>query len=73
LGDNTTRIELRDGWGKRERGAKVLVNNYMPPMPRMAPMNYRTDATLKEEQFQAAMRFIMSGPWYIVVIVQREG
>jgi hypothetical protein len=48
-------------------------NYYMPPMPRMAPMNYRTDTTLKGEQFQATMRFIESGPWYVVVIIQREG
>jgi hypothetical protein len=73
LGDNNIKIEIRDGEGKRVRDAKVLVNYYMPPMPRMAPMNYRTNATLKGEQFQAAMRFIMSGPWYIVVIVQRGG
>ena len=73
LGDNSIKIEIRDREGKRVRDANVLVNYYMPPMPRMAPMNYRTDATLKGEQFQATMRFIMSGPWYVVVIVQRGG
>ena len=72
LGDNHIKIEIRDGGGKRVKDAKVLVNYYMPPMPRMAPMNYRTDAPLKGEQFQATMRFIMSGPWYVVVIIQRE-
>jgi hypothetical protein len=72
LGDNNIKIEIRDGGGKRMKDAKVLVNYYMPPMPRMAPMNYRTDATLKGEQFQATMRFIMSGPWYVVVIIQRD-
>ena len=72
LGDNNIKIELRDGGGKRVRDAKVLVNYYMPPMPRMVPMNFRTVATLKGEQFQATMRFIMEGPWYVVVIIQRE-
>ena len=32
--------------------AKVLVNYYMPPMPRMAPMNYITDAKLKGEKYR---------------------
>ena len=72
LGDNHITIEIRDSGGKRVKDVKVLVNYYMPPMPRMAPMNYRTDATLKGEQFQATMRFIMEGPWYVVVIIQRE-
>ena len=73
VGDNNIKIEIRDGGGKPVKDAKVLVNYYMPPMPRMAPMNYRTDATLKGEQFQATMRFIESGPWYVVIIIQREG
>ncbi len=73
LGDNNMKIEIRDADGKRVRDAKVLVNYYMPPMPRMAPMNYRTDAQLKGDQFQATVRFVMSGPWYIVVIVQHGG
>jgi hypothetical protein len=73
LGDNHLRVEIKDSGGKTVRDAKVLVNYYMPPMPRMAPMNYKTDATLKGDQFQATLRFIMSGPWYIVVIIQREG
>ncbi len=73
LGDNHMKIEIRDAAGKRVTDAKVLVNYYMPPMPRMAPMNYKTDAHLKGDQFHATLRFVMSGPWYIVVIVQREG
>jgi hypothetical protein len=73
LGDNKITIELKDGAGKSIKNANVLVNYYMPPMPRMAPMNYRMDATLRGEQFQATMRFIMSGPWYIVVIIHRGG
>ena len=72
VGDNHITIEIRDNEGKRVKEVRVLVNYYMPPMPRMAPMNYRTDATLKGGQFQATMRFIMSGPWYVVVIVQRD-
>ena len=73
LGDNNMKIEIRDAGGKRVTDARVLVNYYMPPMPRMAPMNYRTDAHLKGDQFHATVRFVMSGPWYVVVIVQRDG
>jgi hypothetical protein len=72
LGENNIKIGIRDHGGNYVKDVKVLVNYYMPPMPRMAPMNYRTDATLKGEQFQATMRFIMSGPWYIAVIIQRD-
>ena len=73
LGNNPVKIEIRDSGGKTVKDAKVLVNYYMPPMPRMAPMNYRTEAPLKGEQFLTTLRFIMSGPWYIVVIVERGG
>jgi len=73
LGDNNISIEIKDGGGKYVTDTKVLVNYYMPPMPRMPPMNYRTDAKLKKEQYRATMHFIMSGPWYIVVIINRAG
>jgi uncharacterized GH25 family protein len=44
-GDNPVEIEIKDLQGKPVTDAKVLVNYYMPPMPRMAPMNYKTDAS----------------------------
>ncbi len=34
LGDNKIEIEIRDGDGNRVVDAKVLVNYYMPPLPR---------------------------------------
>ena len=73
LGDNNIEIEIRDAGGKRITDAKVLVNYYMPPMPRMAPMNYKTDAKLKKEKYMATMNFIMSGPWYISIIINHSG
>jgi hypothetical protein len=45
----------------------------MPPMPRMAPMNYITDAKLKGEKYKATMNFIMSGPWIIAIKVNHGG
>jgi hypothetical protein len=73
IGDNHIEIEIRDGAGQYVTDAKVLINYYMPPMPRMAPMNYRTDAKLRGEKYRATMRFIMAGPWVIAIKVTREG
>jgi len=36
-------------------------------------MNYRTDAKLKKEKYTATMNFIMSGPWYIAIIINHAG
>jgi hypothetical protein len=71
LGDNHIEIEIRDAAGKYVTDAKVLVNYYMPPMPRMAPMNYRTAAKLKGDKYKATMNFIMSGPWVIAIKISR--
>ena len=73
LGDNNIEIEIKDAGGKPLTEAKVLVNYYMPPMPRMAPMNYTTDAKLKGEKYKATMNFIMSGPWVIAVKITHGG
>jgi len=73
VGDNHIEIEVKDGRGKPVTDAKVLVNYYMPPMPRMAPMNYITDAKLKGEKYKAKMNFIMSGPWIIAIKINHGG
>ena len=73
LGYNNIEIEIRDAGGKTITEATVLVNYYMPPMPRMAPMNYVTDAKLKGEKYKATMNFIMSGPWIIAVKITHDG
>ena len=73
LGDNHIEIEIKDSRGKNVTDAKVLVNYYMPPMPRMVPMNYTTDSKLKGEKYKATMNFIMSGPWIIAVKITHGG
>ena len=73
VGDNHIEIEVKDARGKPVTHAKILVNYYMPPMPRMAPMNYTTDAKLKGEKYSAKMNFIMSGPWIIAIKVNIGG
>ena len=72
-GDNNIEIGIRDAGGNSVTDAKVLVNYYMPPMPRMAPMNYTTDAQLKGDKYRAKMNFIMSGPWIIAVKINHGG
>lgn len=73
LGDNNIEIEIKDGGGRTVTEAKVLVNYYMPPMPRMVPMNFVTDAKLKKEKYKATMNLIMSGPWIIAVKMTLSG
>jgi hypothetical protein len=71
IGENRIDILLKDTRGTVIKDARVLVNYYMPPMPRMAPMNYRTDAKSAGDAYRATMRLIMAGPWVIAVKVTR--
>jgi hypothetical protein len=73
LGDNHIEIAIRDGSGKSVTDAEVLVNYYMPPMPRMVPMNYKTEASLDSDRYKAKMDIIMAGPWYIKIIIKHGG
>jgi hypothetical protein len=73
LGINNLEVEIRGADRQAVSDAKVLVNYYMPPMPRMAPMNYRVDAPFRGGKYRVAMNFIMEGPWYIVVKIQHGG
>jgi hypothetical protein len=72
-GDNPMEIEIKDTRGKSIADAQVLVNYYMPPMPRMAPMNYKTDAQFSGGKYKTTMNIIMSGPWVIRVLITRGG
>jgi hypothetical protein len=73
LGINNLEVEIRGADGAAVTDAKVLVNYYMPPMPRMAPMNYRVEAPYKGDRYRAKMHFIMEGPWYIAVKINHQG
>jgi len=73
LGDNNIEVEIEDAAGSQIEDAAVLVNYYMPPMPRMAPMNYITETKLKGKRYKATMNLIMSGPWVIAVKITRAG
>ena len=73
LGINNLEVEIRGADGAAVTDAKVLVNYYMPPMPRMAPMNYKIDAPFKGDRYRVKMNFIMEGPWYIAVKINHSG
>ena len=73
LGDNHMEVKIKDAAGAYIEDAAVMVNYYMPPMPRMAPMNYTTNAKLKGKTYKATMNLIMSGPWVIAVKISRDG
>ena len=73
LGDNPIEIEIRGPGGRRITEAQILVNYYMPPMPRMAPMNYTIPAKVKGDTYRATMHFIMEGPWIIALKITLAG
>jgi hypothetical protein len=73
VGQNNIEIEIKDQTASRVMDATVTINYYMPPMPRMAPMNYTTNAELKGEKYRAKMDLIMAGPWIIRVLITRDG
>jgi hypothetical protein len=71
-GDNPIEVELKDPQGKAITNAKVLINYYMPPMPRMAPMNYKTEGRLSGSKYKTSMNIIMAGPWIIRILITRN-
>jgi hypothetical protein len=73
VGDNRIEISITDGNGRRVSEAQILVNYYMPPMPRMAPMNYTIPAKVKGDTYRATMHFIMEGPWIIALKITLAG
>ena len=73
IGNNRIRVEIKDAAGARVTDADVLINYYMPPMPRMAPMNYKVEAVLKDGKYREKMKLIMAGPWTIAVKIARGG
>lgn len=72
-GDNLMELTIKEANGKSVTDAKVAVNYTMPPMPGMAPANYKTDAVPKGDSYQAALKFSMSGSWNVEVKITRAG
>ncbi|MBE0556358.1 MAG: FixH family protein [Proteobacteria bacterium] len=73
IGKNPIEIQIKDSRGQAVTATGVLINYYMPPMPRMAPMNYIIPAEANRTSYRATMDFIMSGPWVIAVKITSAG
>jgi hypothetical protein len=73
VGDNNMRIEIKDSANTYVTDAKVRVDYSMPAMPGMPPMNYKTDAEIKGNEYTAKMNLSMSGPWNIDIKITRGG
>jgi hypothetical protein len=72
-GKNNIEIAITDAYGKAVVDAKVVLTYSMPPMPGMAPMNYKTDAELKGNVYRAKVDYSMAGSWNNEVKIIREG
>ncbi|MFI5294304.1 MAG: FixH family protein [Thermodesulfovibrionales bacterium] len=73
VGDNNITIEVKDAAGKAVTDAKVKVEYSMPAMPGMPAMDYKTDAALKGNAYQAKMNLSMAGGWNVAVKTMRSG
>ena len=72
-GDNGVSITIRDTAGKTVKDVQVKLEYSMPAMPGMPAMNYKTDATLQGDAYQAVMSLSMSGSWNIAVKIIKAG
>ena len=72
-GDNMLAVKLADTSGKAVTDAKVDVRYYMPPMPGMAPMEYRAQATQTGDAYKFTVNVPMEGGWRVDVTANRGG
>jgi type 1 fimbria pilin len=72
-GDNDLSVKITDEAGKTVTDAKVAVRFFMPPMPGMAPMSSKADATLKGESYRFTAKPDMEGTWKAEVTAVRPG
>lgn len=73
IGKNLIEIKIKDARGQAVKVTGVQINYYMPPMPRMAPMNHIIPAEADRTDYRATLNFIMSGPWVIAVKIPFAG
>jgi hypothetical protein len=73
VGDNNVAIEIKDAGGHHVKDAQVKIDYSMPAMPGMPPMNYKTDAELKGNEYVTTLGLSMSGSWNVTIKITREG
>ena len=71
-GDNALSVKIVDG-STAVTDAKVTVRFFMPPMPGMAPMSSKTEATLSGDVYRFKANADMEGTWKTEVTVARPG
>ena len=72
-GDNSLNVKVADAAGKAITDAAVVVRYFMPPMPGMAPMEYKTQAVMKGDGYSFSANIPMEGGWKAEVSVTRGG
>jgi YtkA-like len=72
-GDNSLTVKIADAEGKTINDATVSMRYFMPPMPGMAPMEYKTQAALKGDGYSLSANIPMEGGWKAEVFVVRGG
>ncbi len=72
-GDNSLKVKVADAAGKAVTDATVVVRYFMPPMPGMAPMEYKTQAVMKGDGYTFSANIPMEGGWKAEVSVTRGG
>lgn len=73
IGKNLIEVQIKDPSGQAIKVTGVVINYYMPPMPRMAPMNYVIQAEADRTKYRATLNFVMAGPWVIAVKISAAG
>jgi hypothetical protein len=71
--DNAVAVTIKDAAGKIVKDAAVKIEYSMPAMSGMPPMNYKTDAVLKGDEYKASLGLSMSGSWNLAVKIIRAG
>lgn len=72
-GDNALTVKVDDAAGKPVTDATVNVHYFMPRMPGMAPMDFNTQADLKDDAYSFSANIPMEGGWKAEVSVARAG
>jgi hypothetical protein len=66
-------VKIADAEGRTINDATVSMRYFMPPMPGMAPMEYKTQAVLKGDGYSLSANIPMEGGWKAEVSVMRGG
>lgn len=72
-GDNNLTISIKDASGKNITDAKVKVEYSMPAMSGMPSMNYKANAELKGNDYNAKMNLSMAGSWNVAIKITKGG